>query len=245
LVAPWQNDGKSQGVEQYGWSGKECLAQENFAGTKILFTCEKLLHTAAIPDRPNSLERFDQSWIHHGKNRDKIRSGVYSARPISENSHQAVLKCCGKNPLFHDNCMFNLPSFVRRSAIITAICVVLVLTKRESLAQAPYDAAARTALANEINQTYGTLVTPSLSITELFDIKNRLDKADSIARNYGVDLDYREHSFIELCDIESRIRLSLAINHQYGKNIDWREHGYTQLLEMEQQLSSQASTAQH
>jgi hypothetical protein len=141
--------------------------------------------------------------------------------------------------------MLNLPSFVRRSAIITAICVVLVLTRRESLAQAPYDAPARTALANEINQTYGTLVTPSLSITELFDIKNRLDKADSIAQNYGVDLDYREHSFIELCDIESRIRLSIAINQQYGKNIDWREHGYTQLLEMEKQLNSQASVATH
>ena len=141
--------------------------------------------------------------------------------------------------------MLNLRTFVRRNAIITAICVVLVLTKRESLAQAPYDAAARTALANEINQTYGTLVTPSLSITELFDIKNRLDKADSIAQNYGVDLDYREHSFIELCDIESRIRLSIAINQQYGKNIDWREHGYTQLLEMEKQLNSQASVATH
>jgi hypothetical protein len=179
-----------------------------------------------------------------GKSR-KIRPCIYSVRSISETSHQAVLKCCGKNPLLHDNCMLNLPSFVRRSAIITAICVVLVLTKRESLAQAPYDAPARTALANEINQTYGTLVTPSLSITELFDIKNRLDKADSIAQNYGVDLDYREHSFIELCDIESRIRLSIAINQQYGKNIDWREHGYTQLLEMEKQLNSQASVATH
>jgi hypothetical protein len=66
-LLPWQNDGKSRGVEQYGWSGKECLAQENFAGTKILFACEKLLHAAAIPDRANSLERFDQSWIHNGK----------------------------------------------------------------------------------------------------------------------------------------------------------------------------------
>ncbi len=170
---------------------------------------------------------------------------VYSSRSISGNSHQTPLKCCGKTPLLHDNCMLNLRTFVRRNAIITAICVVLVLTKRESLAQAPYDAAARTALANEINQTYGTLVTPSLSITELFDIKNRLDKADSIAQNYGVDLDYREHSFIELCDIESRIRLSIAINQQYGKNIDWREHGYTQLLEMEKQLNSQAPVPKH
>src|ERR1700719_4173366 len=108
----------------------------------------------------------------------------------------------------------------RRNAMIVAICAFLLLAKHESLAQAPYDIAARTSLANEINQTYGPLVTPSLSITELFDIKNRLDKADSIAQNYGVDLDYREHSFIELCDIENRIRLAVAINQQYGKTVD-------------------------
>ena len=109
----------------------------------------------------------------------------------------------------------------------------------ESLAQAPYDAAARASLADEINQTYGPLVSPSLPIAELFDIKNRLDKADSISQNYGVDLDYREHSFIELCDIENRIRVAVEINQQYGKNIDWREYGYPQLLELDQQLRSQ------
>jgi hypothetical protein len=127
----------------------------------------------------------------------------------------------------------------RRNAIIIAVCASLLLTKHESLAQAPYDIAARTSLANEINQTYGPLVTPSLSITELFDIKNRLDKADSIAQKYAVDLDYREHSFIELCDIENRIRISLAIIQQFGKNIDWREFGYSELLEIEQELNSE------
>src|ERR1700722_15884528 len=132
---------------------------------------------------------------------------------------------------------------LRQSASVMAICIALVLTPHEGLAQAPYDTAARVSLANEINQTYGTLVTPSLSITELFDIKNRLDKADSIAQNYGIDLDYREHSFIELCDIESRIRLSLAINQQYGKNVDWREYAYPQLVEMERDLKSQAQPA--
>jgi hypothetical protein len=136
--------------------------------------------------------------------------------------------------------MFALRITVRQNAMITAICVALVLTKHESLAQAPYDAPARASLADEINRTYGTLVTPSLSIAELFDIKNRLDKAESIARNYGVDLDYREHSFIELCDIESRIRLAVAINQQYAKNIDWREYGYPELLAMDRQLKPQA-----
>jgi hypothetical protein len=131
----------------------------------------------------------------------------------------------------------------RPGPIIIAILFALVLTGYQGLAQAPYDAAARASLANEINQTYGYLVTSSLSISELFDIKNRLDEADSIARNYGVDLDYREHSFIELCDIESRIRLSVAINQQYGKNIDWREYGYPQLVEMERDLKSQAQPA--
>jgi hypothetical protein len=138
--------------------------------------------------------------------------------------------------------MLTLRIISRRNAMIVAICASLVLTKHESLAQAPYDIAARTSLANEINQTYGPLVTPSLSITELFDIKNRLDKADSIAQKYGVDLDYREHSFIELCDIENRIRISLTINQQYGKNINWREYGYSQLLEIEQKLNSEAPT---
>jgi hypothetical protein len=151
-----------------------------------------------------------------------------------------VLKYCAQIPLFYKSCMLTLRVIFRRNATIPAICVALVLAQHESLAQAPYDAAARASLANEINQTYGTLVTPSLSIAELFDIKNRLDKADSIAQNYGVDLDYREHSFIELCDIESRIRLTVAINQQYGKNIDWREYGYPQLLKLEQQLKSQA-----
>src|ERR1700749_4436514 len=125
-----------------------------------------------------------------------------------------------------------------RNAMIAATCAALVLTAYQSFAQAPYDAEARTSLAKEINQTYGNLVTPSLSIAELFDIKNRLDKADSIAQNYGVDLDYREHSFIELCDIENRIRIAVTINQQYGKNMDWRAYGYSQLVQIEQQLDS-------
>jgi hypothetical protein len=140
--------------------------------------------------------------------------------------------------------MLTLRIIFERNAMILAICVALVLTAHPTLAQAPYDAAARISLANEINQTYGTLVTPSLSIAELFDIKNRLDKADSIAQNFGVDLDYREHSFIDLCEIESRIRLAIAINHQYGKNVNWREYGYSKLVEMEQQLKSEAQTTQ-
>ena len=133
----------------------------------------------------------------------------------------------------------------KRNAMIAAICVALVLTKHESLAQAPYDAEARISLAKEINQTYGTLVTSSLSVAELFDIKNRLDKADSIAQNYGVDLDYREHSFVELCDIESRIRLAIVINQQYGKNLNWRAYSYPQLVELEQQLRSQTQVVKH
>lgn len=134
---------------------------------------------------------------------------------------------------------------LKRNAMIVAVCIALVLFKHQGYAQAPYDTDARVSLANEINQTYGNLVTPALSITELFDIKNRLDKADSIAQNYGIDLDYREHSFIELCDIENRVRVSLAINRQYGKNVDWRSYGITQLLEMERQLSSQAQVSKH
>src|SRR5580692_9301901 len=150
-----------------------------------------------------------------------------------------MLKCCGKTPFFTENCMLTLRIIFRRYAMMMAVAVVLVLTKHESLAQTPYDAPARISLANEINQTYGTLVTPALSISQLFDIKNRLDKADSIAHDYGVDLDYREHSFIELCDIESRIRLALEINQQFGKNLNWREYGYPQLIEIDQQLKSE------
>ena len=105
--------------------------------------------------------------------------------------------------------MLTLCIIFKRNALIASAAVAFALTMYHASAQTPYDAAARTSLANEINQTYGTLVTPSLSIAELFDIKNRLDEADSMAHDYGVDLDYREHTFIELCDIESRIRLAV------------------------------------
>jgi hypothetical protein len=149
-----------------------------------------------------------------------------------------MLKYRVKTPFLQKNCMSTARITVKRNAIIIAICGALLLTTHAGWAQTPYDVEARVALANEINQTYGTLVTPSLSIAELFDIKNRLDKADSIGRNYGVDLDYREHSFIELCDIESRIRIAVTINQQYGKNMDWRAYGYSQLVQIEQQLDS-------
>ena len=139
--------------------------------------------------------------------------------------------------------MLTLCIIFKRNAMIASVALALGLTTYHGSAQTPYDAAARTSLANEINQTYGTLVTPSLSISELFDIKNRLDKADMIAHDYGVDLDYRDHTFIELCDIESRIRLAVEINQQFGKNLDWREYGYPQLIEIDQQLKSQAQPA--
>jgi hypothetical protein len=145
--------------------------------------------------------------------------------------------------MLHETAMFTLRIIFERNAMILGACAALVLSTHHSPAQAaPYDAVARNSLAKEINQTYGNLVTPSLSVAQLFDIKNRLDKADSIAQNYGVDLDYREHTFIDLCDIESRIRLALSINQQYGKNINWREFGYPQLVEMEQQLKSETQT---
>jgi hypothetical protein len=132
---------------------------------------------------------------------------------------------------------------LQRNAMVASFVAAFALTTYHGSAQTVYDSAARTSLADDINRTYGTLVTPSLSIAELFDIKNRLDKADSIAHDYGVDLDYREHSFIEMCDIESRIRLALEINQQFGKNLNWREYGYPQLIEIEQQLKSQAQPA--
>jgi hypothetical protein len=135
--------------------------------------------------------------------------------------------------------MSTLRIIFKQNAMIAAICVALVLLTHVSRAQGPYDTPARAALADQINRTYGNLVSPSQSIAELFDIKNRLDAADRIFQEYGVDLDYREHSFIELCDIENRIRLSVAINQEYGKNLNWREYGYRQLVDIEQQLKSQ------
>src|SRR6516165_12798185 len=113
---------------------------------------------------------------------------------------------------------------IRQNALAAAASFPLLLLVHQSSAQSPYDAEARIALANEINQTYGNLVSPSFSITELFDIKNRLDKADSIAQKYGVDLDYRQHSFVELCDIESRIELANEISRLYGRNLDWKQY---------------------
>jgi len=133
----------------------------------------------------------------------------------------------------------------RLSALTAAISVALSVLAHQSDAQSPYDAEARTALANEINQAYGDIVSPSLSITALFDIKNRLDKADSIAQKYDVDLDYRQFSFVELCDIESRIELANAINRQYGRNLDWKQYGYRQLLQIDEQLRSEAQAAKN
>jgi hypothetical protein len=132
---------------------------------------------------------------------------------------------------------------IRRSALTAAISVALLLPVHQSSAQVPYDAEARTALANEINQTYGNIASPSQSIAELFDIKNRLDKADSIAQKYGVDLDYRHYTFVELCDIESRIELANSINRQYGQNLDWTQYGYRQLLQIDEQLRSDTQAA--
>jgi hypothetical protein len=134
---------------------------------------------------------------------------------------------------------------IRKSALIAASSVALLVLVHQSSAQTPYDAEARIALANEINRTYGNIVSPSLSITELFDIKNRLDKADSISQKYGIDLDYRQFTFVELCDLESRIELASAINRQYSQNLDWRQYGYRQLLQIEQQLRTEAQAAKN
>jgi hypothetical protein len=133
----------------------------------------------------------------------------------------------------------------RRDALAAAVAVSLLVLSHESFAQTPYDAEARTALANEINQTYGIIASPSLSIAELFDLKNRLDEADGIARKYNVDLDYRSYSFVELCDIESRIELAAAINRHYGQNLDWTQYGYRQLLEIDEQLRSEPPAAKN
>ena len=134
---------------------------------------------------------------------------------------------------------------IRQNALAVAVCVPLLLLVHQSSGQSPYDAEARTALANEINQTYGNIVSASLSIAELFDIKNRLDKADSIAQKYGIDLDYRQFTFVELCDFESRIELANAINRQYGRDLDWRQYGYRELLQVDEQLRSEEQAARN
>ena len=125
-----------------------------------------------------------------------------------------------------------------RRATAVAVFVGFLLIAQKIPAQNAYDSEARTALANEINQTYGNIASPSLSIAQLFDIKNRLDKADSIAQKYGVELDYRQYTFVELCDVESRLELANAINRQYGQHLDWRQYGYPQLLQIDEQLRS-------
>jgi hypothetical protein len=134
---------------------------------------------------------------------------------------------------------------MRKVALIAAISVALLALARQSSAQTPFDSEARIALANEIYQAYGNVVSPSLSIAELFDIKNRLDEADSIAQKSGVNLDYRQFTFVELCDLESRIELANGINRQYGRNLDWRQYGYRQLLQIDEQLRSEAQAAKN
>src|SRR5271155_3415600 len=117
--------------------------------------------------------------------------------------------------------MLTVGAIIKQNAMIVGIAGFFAATTFSGFAQTAYDAEARIALADEINQTYGKTVASSLSVTELFDIKNRLDEAVTIEHKYGVDLDYREHSFIELCDIADRIQLTVAINRNFGKNIDW------------------------
>jgi hypothetical protein len=134
---------------------------------------------------------------------------------------------------------------IKRSTLPVAAIIALVVLVDQSSAQTPYDAEARTALANEINQTYGNIASPSLSIAELFDIKNRLDEADHIAEKYHVDLDYRQYSFVELCEIESRIELANALNRQYGLNLVWTQYEYRQLLQIDEQLRAQTQAAKN
>jgi hypothetical protein len=138
--------------------------------------------------------------------------------------------------------MLSVEASIKQNAMMVAISVFFAAITCTAFAQTAYDAGARIALADEINQRYGMSVASSLSVTELFDIKNRLDVAVSIEHKYGIDLDYREHSFIELCDIEDRIQLTVAINRNYGKNIDWRSYGYNQLLDMDNQLKTQTES---
>jgi hypothetical protein len=138
--------------------------------------------------------------------------------------------------------MSTVGAIIKQNAMIVGIVVFFAATTVTAFAQTAYDAGARIALADEINQTYGQSVNASLSVSELFDIKNRLDVAVSIEHKYGVQLDYREHSFIELCDIAERIHLTVSINRNYGKNVDWRSYGYNQLLEMDNQLESESQS---
>ena len=155
---------------------------------------------------------------------------------------QGSLKYEPKDPFYFRKRKLTAAAFIRQNSIIAVLSGLFAVIACNASAQTPYDAGARIALADEINQTYGMSVTSSLSVTELFDIKNRLDVAVSIARKYGVNLDYREHSFIELCDIKERIRLSVAINRDYGRNIDWRAYGYNQLLDLDSQLKAQSES---
>jgi hypothetical protein len=138
--------------------------------------------------------------------------------------------------------MSTVRASIKQNAMIVVIASLFAAITSSAFAQTAYDAGARIALADEINQTYGKAVNSSLSVTELFDIKNRLDEAVTIQHKYGVNLDYREHSFIELCDIADRIHLTVAINRNYGKNIDWRSYGYNQLLDLDNQLQSQSQS---
>src|ERR1700722_16396053 len=78
-------------------------------------------------------------------------------------------KVLAQTSVFSEEFMLISGIIFKRNAMIASAVVAFALTTYHSSAQTVYDAAARTSLANDINQTYGTLVTPSLSIAELFD----------------------------------------------------------------------------
>ena len=124
----------------------------------------------------------------------------------------------------------------RERISILATVFALVAFAHPGRGQTSYDANASVQLSEQINRKYGNRVSSSQPLTELMDIKNRLEKCDSIAQEYGVVLDYQQYSLSDLYNVEARIQEVTTIKQQYGVSLDYREYTILDLYNIEMRI---------
>jgi hypothetical protein len=64
-----------------------------------------------------------------------------------------------------------------------------------------------------------------------------LSASQRLKRVYGLDRDYRTHTFPQLIDIETRVSASQRINRTYGVNVNWQNYTFSQLIDEELRLA--------
>ena len=62
-------------------------------------------------------------------------------------------------------------------------------------------------------------------------LEGRIRKADDL-RRLGLDVNWRDHSWLEMSDWEGRIRKANDLK-RLGIEVDWRTHSWFEMVEME------------